>query len=71
MSFAFPGGQLELQKPKREELALSARQWATRVREELFDNQDRFAVGNSPKHIRGALDRLDAVLVELEAACRE
>lgn len=78
-AFAFPGGVAEVRKPTREELVLSARQWATRAREELFEFEQLIAKPATNLHemqqqryqrpvpaaIGSALDRLDTVLKEL------
>ncbi len=63
----FPGGTIELPKPTRADLVLSAQQWATAVREML---QDRLLGGSyfeqcECDRLCGPLDRLDAVLAEL------
>ena len=63
---AFPGGAVVVPKPTREELVLSAQQWATRAHEELFE----FSKSGGNGHllsISSALVRLDAVLAELAA----
>ena len=74
----FQGGNVAIPKPTRADLALSAKQWATAVREELQDWEYIVPKGKlvtsgemfASEAIRSKLDRLDAVLAELEAMCR-
>jgi len=54
----FPGGDIPVPEPTRAALLLSAKQWATRAREDQND------LGYVPFSV---LDRLDAVLAELAA----
>ena len=69
---AFLGGDAPMPKPTRTDLVLSARQWATRVRDEMHElSADATSTHNSRsvgyRAIFGALDRLDAALAELAA----
>jgi hypothetical protein len=68
----FAGGPVELPKPTRADLVLSAQQWATRAREELFELANNAASPETRltgyRAITGALNRLDAVLKELADA---
>lgn len=59
----FPGGNVPLPTPTKADLLLSAQQWVRRVRDDIVD-------GVHPGHPLAALDRLEAALTELEAACR-
>ncbi len=70
-TLSFIGGDVDIPKPTRADLVLSAQQWATRAREELFELANN---ATSPENrltgyraITGALNRLDAVLAELAA----
>lgn len=66
---SFVGGEVELPRPTRAELVLSAQQWATAVRECFVDEwvpECPSAAGS----MLGKLDRLDAVLKELTDAAR-
>ncbi|MES2889788.1 MAG: hypothetical protein V4739_17480 [Pseudomonadota bacterium] len=55
----FAGGEVELPKPTRADLVLSAQQWATRLREDAIDRNA------CDSRTRGYFDRLDAILKEL------
>lgn len=62
----FEGGDVPLPNPTRADLLLSARQWATAVRESFVDGW----LPEFPKagaSMLSKLDRLDAVLAELAA----
>ncbi|MEY2932764.1 MAG: hypothetical protein RL033_3513 [Pseudomonadota bacterium] len=63
--FEFPGGVVVVEKPTREALLLSAKQWATAVRECWFELYCGDSI-TDPRML-GKLDRLDAVLAELAA----
>lgn len=57
---SFAGGEVQLPKPTRAELVLSARQWVAAIRDHSIDwncHNDRMA---------GYLERLEGVLTELE-----
>ncbi len=83
-ALGFPGGEVELPKPTRADLVLSARQWATRAKEELFEFEQAIARPATNLHemqqqryqrpvpaaISSALDRLDAILKELADVTR-
>lgn len=81
---SFRGGEVELPKPTRADLVLSAQQWATRAKEELFEFEQAIAKPATNLHemqqqryqrpvpaaIGSALDRLDAILKELADVTR-
>lgn len=62
----FPGGDVELPKPTRADLVLSAQQWATAIREHFGDHyRARVGTHASDLQMSAKLDRLDAILKEL------
>lgn len=59
VEFEFAGGSLQLPKPTRRELILSAQQWSRALRDHAVDWNAH------DEKARGMFDRLDAVLAEL------
>ena len=68
-TLAFPGGSTTIPKPTRADLILSATQWVTRAREELFEyNLMMDRAGHPvPPAVHSALDHVTRILTELEA----
>ena len=67
---SFMGGDVPLPKPTRADLVLSAKQWAQRMSDELVDRAPGKLTNEDAVVLGGILDRIDAVLAELEAMCR-
>jgi hypothetical protein len=67
---AFAGGDVSIPRPTRADLILSATQWVTRAREELFElrqSTNRSDYRSQVDATNGALDHVTRILKELEA----